>query len=335
MERRNAWWRDQNRGGASPAFKLPKPACRADGRPVVATDRKTFTPAYTSGLVTLSAAALLKREFPPREMMIAPFFPEKGIAMAFAERGIGKTHFAMGAAYAVASGGEFMRFKAPRARRVVYIDGEMPGLTLKERLASIVANADREAPDDYLNFVAADLQPDGLPDLANPDAHKFYDAAIKDADMIVVDNLSTICRGLRENDADSWGPVQEWCLRQRAAGKSVLLVHHAGKGGAQRGTSRKEDVLDTVISLRRPVDYVASQGARFEVHFTKSRGFYGADAEPFEAQLVGGQWTTSEIRPADDDDAIMAFKSQGLSFRQIADRTGLAKSTVADRLKKG
>ena len=56
---------------------------------------------------------------------------------------------------------------------------------------------------------------------------------------------------MRENEADSWGPVQAWCLRQRAAGKSVLLIHHAGKGGGQRGTSRKEDVLDTVMSLKR------------------------------------------------------------------------------------
>jgi putative DNA primase/helicase len=35
----------------------------------------------------------------------------------------------------------------------------------------------------------------------------------------------------------------------------LLIVHHTGKGGEQRGTSRREDVLDTSISLRRPADY--------------------------------------------------------------------------------
>jgi hypothetical protein len=30
--------------------------------------------------------------------------------------------------------------------------------------------------------------------------------------------------------------------------------------------SRREDVLDTSISLHRPSDYAATQGARFEVH---------------------------------------------------------------------
>jgi putative DNA primase/helicase len=61
---------------------------------------------------------------------------------------------------------------------------------------------------------------------------------------------------------------------------------HAGKGGAQRGTSKREDVLDTVIVLRHPDDYSPSDGARFEVHLDKARGVYGEQAQPFEAQLT-------------------------------------------------
>jgi hypothetical protein len=49
----------------------------------------------------------------------------------------------------------------------------------------------------------------------------------------------------KENDADSWTPMQNWLLAQRRAGKSVLVIHHSGKSGAQRGTSRREDTLDT------------------------------------------------------------------------------------------
>ena len=39
------------------------------------------------------------------------------------------------------------------------------------------------------------------------------DGAIKDAELIIVDNLSTIARGLRENEADSFGPVQSLASR--------------------------------------------------------------------------------------------------------------------------
>jgi hypothetical protein len=84
-------------------------------------------------------------------------------------------------------------------------------------------------------------------------------------------------------------------VSQRSAGRSVLLVHHAGKGGGQRGTSRKEDTLDSVISSSRPPGYWASEGARFELRFTKSRGFWGDDAEPFEVCFADRKWKTSEI----------------------------------------
>jgi putative DNA primase/helicase len=112
----------------------------------------------------------------------------------------------------------------------------------------------------------------------------------------------------------------------------VLVIHHGGKSGQQRGTSRKEDVLDTVIGLRKPPDYQADQGARFEIHFEKTRGFFGPDAEPFEARKVGGEWVLSDIKTGDDLATLNTLRQQGLSIRDIADRTGLSKSSVARKL---
>jgi DNA-binding transcriptional ArsR family regulator len=294
-----------------------------------------YIPAYHKGLVTLTGAELLTREFPAREFLLSPWLPSKGLAMIFAERGIGKTWVGLNIAHATAGGGSFLRWSASRPCRVVYIDGEMPAGALKDRYAAIVEGAAFDAPEDGFRLVAADMQPDGLPDLADPAAQRFYDHVIADADLIIVDNLSTVCRALRENEADSWGPVQAWCLRQRAAGKSVLLVHHAGKGGGQRGTSRKEDVLDSVISLKRPVDYDASEGARFEVHYSKARGFWGDAAAPFEARLVEGKWLVGEIMIDDSADTMRAMKESGATVREIAERLGMSKSAVDRKLKGG
>jgi len=265
--------------------------------------------------------------------MLAPWLPLRGLAMLHAPRGAGKTQVAIGTAWAVASGGGFLRWKCSNAWRVLFLDGEMPGPDLQQRFNRVIEASRFELADpDYLKIAASDLMPLGLPDLSDPHSQQFYADVVADADLIIVDNLSTLCRGLKENDADSWAPVQSWSLSQRRAGKSVLFIHHGGKSGAQRGTSRKEDVLDTVICLRRPPDYSADQGCRFEIHFEKARGFHGSEAEPFEAKLIGNQWAIGEIKTGDDPDTLKALRKQGLSIREIAERAGLGKSTIARRL---
>ncbi len=320
------WLREKQDAFFAELMKDDAPACAA-------TPTHAHVPAYTRGLKILDGEDLLKAEFPPRSLMLTPWLPDKGLAMIYGTRGVGKTWFALSIAHAIASGGEFLCWGAPDPRRVLYIDGEMPAVMLQERYAAVVAASRRDAPRENFNLVASDIQPDGLPDLADPEAQRFYDAAIANAELVIVDNLSTIARGLRENEADAFGPVQSWMLGQRAAGRSVLLVHHAGKGGAQRGTSRKEDVLDTVISLSRPPGYSATEGARFEVRFTKNRGFWDRDAEPFEARYSDGAWTPSAIVAEDSDEALEALRADGLSVRQIAERTGVSKSEVQRRLK--
>lgn len=290
----------------------------------------------TAQVQSIDYDKFLNTQLPPRQTLLAPWLPMQGLAMIHAPRGGSKTHVAHGTAWAVATGTGFLRWKVADdvgARRVLLIDGEMPGVLLQERLARVVGRSGFTPPEPlFLRIAASDLVRDGLPDLADPASQQFYADVIADADLVIVDNLSTLCRGLKENEADSWTPVQNWLLAQRRAGKSVLVIHHGGKSGAQRGTSRKEDVLDTVIALRKPPDYQADQGARFEIHFEKARGFYGPEAEPFEVRLAGDAWQESEIKSGDDIDTLTALRKQGLSVRDIADRTGLSKSSVARKL---
>src|SRR6185503_11735822 len=100
-------------------------------------------------------------------------------------------------------------------------------------------------------------------------------------DVIFVDNIATLAAVIDDNAVDQWAPVQSWALQQRREGRSVVFLHHDGKGGTQRGTSSREDVLDTVIKLARPDDYDAREGARIVVTFEKNRGFHGTDAASF------------------------------------------------------
>lgn len=286
-------------------------------------------------LRAMHLGAFLSLDLPPRENLLSPWLPRQGLAMIFAPRGVGKTFVALNVAYAVASGGTmFGRWSAPAAESVVYVDGEMPAAVMQERLAGIVAASDQDADPSRLTIITPDLQSLGMPDISTIEGQCLVDDALpSDAALIVVDNISTLLRKGKENEAESWQPVQTWALRHRAKGRSVLFIHHAGKGGAQRGTSRREDVLDTVIALRRPTDYTPDKGAVFEIHFEKARGLHGSDCEPFEAALSSRpdghmQWLTRSVEQCTRE-RVVSLHRDGLSQSEIARELDVNRSTVS------
>jgi hypothetical protein len=281
----------------------------------------------THPLVVCDLHKFLAEVIPPREAILAPIILTQSLS-----------HVALGIAYAVASGGEFLRWKALAPHKVLYLDGEMPGAALQERLAHIAKTAASEPPEGYFRLVTPDKQSGAMPDLATITGQESVDAVI-DADtvLLIVDNLSALVRrGGRENDAESWLTVADWALRHRANGRSVLFIHHSGKNGAQRGTSKKEDLLDTVLTLKQPTDYNAADGAVFEVHFEKARGIYGKDTEPFEARRLtdanGAQAWAIKAVESTTYDRVIELHGLGLTPGEIAEELGIHKSSVSRSL---
>ena len=291
----------------------------------------------TKKAVSVELLDFLSFDFPPRDNLLSPWLPSQGLTMVYAARGVGKTHFALGLAYAVASGGTFLGWEAPYPAGVLYIDGEMPGAVMQERLSAIVASNDFE-PSAPFTLLTPDLQPEGMPRIDTEEGQQIIEAILTDdIKLIVIDNISTLSQ-TRENEADGWTPVQAWALKQRAAGRSVLFVHHAGKGGQQRGTSRREDVLDTVISLKRPIDYQADQGAVFEIHFEKARGIFGDDVKPIEATLTTDEqgrvyWLTRTVESGTFE-RVVQMLNDGLKQHEIAVELGINKSTASRHARK-
>ena len=112
-----------------------------------------------SKYTTLNISEFLAREFPPREMTLGPILPQQGLAMLYAPRGIGKTHVGLGMGYAVATGTAFLKWQAPKARKAIYVDGEMPGRVMQERIAAIVAAGEIEPPEpNYFRIMTPDLK---------------------------------------------------------------------------------------------------------------------------------------------------------------------------------
>jgi hypothetical protein len=189
-----------------------------------------------------------------------------------------------------------------------------------------------------LSFITPDLLGRAAPDIGRIEDQELLDEVIayRGADLVVLDNLSALIRsGAAENDAESWVAVSDWALRHRAAGRSILFVHHSGKNGQQRGTSRREDLLDVVIALRKPQEYSPADGARFEVHFEKARHLTGDELEPFEAQLddtAPGGWTVRTLEGSIDA-RVVDLLGLGLNLTEIARELNMNKSTVSRRVR--
>ena len=283
-------------------------------------------------LKSLGLSAFLTMKIPQRPFIL-PWCREQNTCMIHAWRGVGKTLFSLNVGYAIASGGNFLDWQVTNPRKVLYIDGEMPAIALQERLSNIVKRNKGTTPtnDDYFQILASDTQDLGiyLPFLDTVEGQEAIQPFVDKAEVIILDNLSTLtCQP--ENDAQSWIPMQQWVLAQRRAGKTVILIHHSGKTGAQRGNSKREDILDVVISLRRPKDYTPEQGARFELHFEKTRGISGKQVAPMEINVEERDgilhWIHKELEVA----TLLKIKElveMGMTEREIQSELSISRAT--------
>lgn len=284
-----------------------------------------------SPIHSLSLKEFLAMQIRARGMLLSPIIPEQGLVMIYSKRGVGKTHLALGMAVAVASGASFLRWTAPNPQPVLYIDGELPSTLLQKWVAQTVVRIDADAVGDNLRIITPDLQERGIPDLSTHEGQSAIESHVKEARLIILDNLSALSRSGNENEAECWLPLQEWALDLRRANKSVLFIHHAGhQGKNQRGTSKREDLLDTVIALRHPPDYNPAHGLRAEVHMEKARDFHGEEAKPFTVELVvnengGAQWVTRGLNETQREKAFHLF-SDGLGIEDVMQELNVSRA---------
>ncbi len=123
--------------------------------------------------------------------------------------------------------------------KTLYVDGEMPLSSMKERLLLLdnppfdnlylLSHEDLADQEIILNLCKEEQQ-EWLLSYCITDSIK----------VLFLDNLSCLCSGMKENEADSWEQVLGWLLRFRHARITVVIIHHANRdGNDMRGTSRR------------------------------------------------------------------------------------------------
>lgn len=276
-------------------------------------------------------------ELPPKHYIIDPFLPERGLMEIYSKTGVGKTTFALSLSMAAALGKPFLKWGVPKRWEVLYVDGEMSPIDMQERASAAAQHFEADISEiDNFRIINRDVNNGNLPDIGELNGQNDFDEAAQSADLIVLDNLSTLRFTGKENEADSWSVMQNWLLQMRGRGKSVVILHHAGKDGSSRGTSRRQDALDTVIKLERPYAYQQSEGAVFEVHFEKNRSFRGDAAEPVQLShtIEDGIscWDLSRVTN-DKEEEVIRLIEEGMKQIDVAEAIGVSQSNVSKLLK--
>ena len=315
---------------------------------------------------------------PPKQPTIflgnPPWLTAGSIHMIWGETGIGKSFVSTALAIGLAAGVPVLGFACPAPRRVLYVDGEMSRAMLYKRISWLIKGfglTPEQAERVEVNLGLYDLtiirENGGLNLTLVRDQKKITrdaDSHGEDgSDVVFLDNLSALAQVEDDNAASSWNPMVPWLTAEREIGRALILIHHAGKDPRrQRGTSRREDLLDTSIGLIRPRarkgdrdeedEAELPEGARSSAVFwywKKTRDFPKPD--PFQinietdklrewAQVTAG--VEPEVARAEQEqrihqavEAVRDRVKQGLKpdFRGVAEEFAVNYSTLTRRYK--
>jgi len=232
--------------------------------------------------VSSSASELVAEKIPPRLSVMeekgAVLFYEKSINQILSWRGVGKTNFALGLADAIASGGRILDFQATRARRVLYVDGELPKAQLQERVRDLVAPEHRH----NLRLFSPEMlkKPQGLNFLEDRDFSALQRVIGEHrTEVIFLDSQSTVMQG-EAIKYDFQERHQTRMTALRLMGLTVIELHHVGKNGLQRGLSKNDDILDVQMHLKKVDGWEPGDGLLFEVAYDKVRHAAALDIQP-------------------------------------------------------
>jgi hypothetical protein len=251
---------------------------------VVHEAEKSWLDALNESVVTSSE--LHDLHLTPRKKLLGDWFCEGDLGFIFAFRGVGKTWLSLAIAQALSTGSRLGEWQAHEKVKVLYLDGEMPPDLMRSRCNGL------EAVNDNLRFLNHDVlfeRSSRVLNIANPEVQEAIIAhcVANTIKVLILDNLSTLASGVRENEADSWEQVNPWLLDLRRRKIAVVIVHHAGRSGEMRGTSKREDNVFWIIALDdAKKDADDKRGARFISRFTKPSRNTQEEVPAYEWHLV-------------------------------------------------
>lgn len=250
-----------------------------------------------------SGDALMARDIAPPVWLVEGFMLDNSWSQIAGWRGIGKTMLTVSLALALSRGEPFLFWNVAKPVHVLFIDGEMRAGAFKKILELFGGNTGCGQLDVMLSedFYRIEERPFTLNNVLHQQQLKNLlaqlEALNRRPSVIIFDNLSAMTSGLDENSNSDQDSLIAFMMGLRHDGYSIIQIHHTGKGGDQRGASRREDMLDVSIKLSPPDEKDKEGRAKFVFEFTKTRGMLTPKPDRFVATLGTDEygkavWTT-------------------------------------------
>jgi AAA domain len=323
----------EQRHGANSDTDVPEAHYGADEDP----DQRIFEELlekYSAAICT--SQELEGLDIPSRKFLMGQWMREGDLGFVFGERGSGKTWFVDAISTHLSAGRDLHVWAVPQPVGVLLLDGEMPLDAARDRLKGMSPKNSR------LHILHHERLFDqcGLAmNLTNERLQRVITALCeqKQIKLLVLDNLSCLFSGIKENDADEWEKVLNWLLDLRRRRIAVLIVHHSSRTGTMRGTSRREDSAFWVIRVDEIKDREEHEtGARFETTFVKQRN---SDSREWTREWTFKTEQHGEVsigcKEISFDEKVLQLIQAGLtSASDIANELAVGKSTVSKAAKR-
>jgi hypothetical protein len=304
--------------------------------PIESTPATLWADALSRSVV--SSTELGSLTLRPRCKLLGDFFCEGDLGFIFAFRGVGKTWLALSIARALSEGGAIGPWQAHAAVKVLYVDGEMPADLMRDRDQGLRGSAGEV---DFLNHEILFDRTQKVLNITDSEVQQAItgyclEHGIK---VVVLDNLSTLASGMKENDSFAWEQVNNWLLQFRRLKIAVIVVHHAGRNGEARGTSKREDAAFWVIVLDDAKKHSEDKkGARFISRFTKPSRNTQEEIPAYEWHItteVGSGKIRVIYKLARSLDVFRKLIEDGVTeCTQLAEELKVSKGTIAKWAKK-
>ena len=235
---------------------------------------------------SLLLSAWLDRDIPARDYLLGRVLCTTSRWFVIGETGIGKTLFGGAMSGASAKGAAFLNWEAGRPARVMFIDGELPVETFKERMQLVADRYGRDIP--FFGYNREDLGIDAMPPLNTPLGQEWLRREIEaiKPDLVIFDSIMCLLVGSMQDEA-TWAPMKPLVCELSARKIAQVWFNHANDLGKSFGDKTREWEMDTVAKLSK----IEDDETAIRLDFLKAR---------LRTPKTAGQFVPLIIRPSDD-----------------------------------